>query len=289
MWMPLRAPKMKRLHLRVPALGLVAEVDAGFHHLADGDRGVGRGRLADVGAPGGRCRWSRSWFPCCSFRVVFRRPRHRRPKPAAAMIRSRARTVASAGVWCVERAVGFLPQFRHLRKREPQAGRGHRCNSAAQAAAPRLQSRTRLQQPDSPYRRSRQCRSRSPPENRRHPPRHGQARHPAARHGRRRHHVHRRRRGHPPAGSRKPIGSLTQMGTIRLGKRTDDRSPLIKDFVPLAELDDIVFGGWDIFPDDALRGGAARPACSNEHLARSSDVRARAIKPMTGGVRPAST
>ena len=43
-----------------------------------------------------------------------------------------------------------------------------------------------------------------------------------------------------------PIGSLTQMGTIRLGKRTEKRMPLIKDFVPLASLDDLVFGGWDI-------------------------------------------
>ena len=48
-----------------------------------------------------------------------------------------------------------------------------------------------------------------------------------------------------------PVGSLTQMGTIRLGKRTDNRSPLIRDFVPLAALDDIVFGAWDPFPDDA--------------------------------------
>ena len=52
-------------------------------------------------------------------------------------------------------------------------------------------------------------------------------------------------------GHGKPIGSLTQMGTIRLGKRTDNRSPKIKDFVPLAELDDLVFGGWDIFEDNA--------------------------------------
>ncbi len=43
-----------------------------------------------------------------------------------------------------------------------------------------------------------------------------------------------------------PIGSLTQMGTIRLGKRTEHRSPLIKNFIPLAKLDDLVFGGWDI-------------------------------------------
>ena len=47
-----------------------------------------------------------------------------------------------------------------------------------------------------------------------------------------------------------PIGSLAQMGTVRLGKRTDGRSPLIKDFVPLAALDDLVFGAWDIFPDN---------------------------------------
>ena len=53
------------------------------------------------------------------------------------------------------------------------------------------------------------------------------------------------------AGLGEPFGSLTQMATIRLGKRTDKRSPLIKDFVPLAGLDDLVFGGWDVFPDSA--------------------------------------
>src|ERR1700754_635729 len=52
-------------------------------------------------------------------------------------------------------------------------------------------------------------------------------------------------------GNSKPIGSLTQMATIRLGKRTENRAPLIKDFVPLASLDDIVFGAWDPIPDDA--------------------------------------
>lgn len=51
-------------------------------------------------------------------------------------------------------------------------------------------------------------------------------------------------------GLRKPIGSLTQMGHIRLGKRTDNRNPLVKDFVPLANLNDIVYGAWDIFPDN---------------------------------------
>jgi len=50
-------------------------------------------------------------------------------------------------------------------------------------------------------------------------------------------------------GLRLPIGSLTQMAHIRLGKRTDGRQPLVRNFVPLAELDDIVFGGWDIFED----------------------------------------
>ncbi len=52
-------------------------------------------------------------------------------------------------------------------------------------------------------------------------------------------------------GTAKPFGSTTQMGTIRLGKRTENRSPLIKDFVPLAALEDVVFGAWDIFSDSA--------------------------------------
>ena len=52
-------------------------------------------------------------------------------------------------------------------------------------------------------------------------------------------------------GLSEPIGSLTQMGTIRLGKRTEGRSPLIKDFVPLADVSDLVFGAWDIFEDNA--------------------------------------
>jgi myo-inositol-1-phosphate synthase len=60
------------------------------------------------------------------------------------------------------------------------------------------------------------------------------------------------------AGRSKPIGSLTQMATIRLGKRTDNRTPLIREFVPLADLDDLVFGAWDPIPDDALT--AARTA-----------------------------
>src|ERR1700739_1673627 len=51
-------------------------------------------------------------------------------------------------------------------------------------------------------------------------------------------------------GIAKPIGSLTQMGTVRLGKRTEARSPKIKEFVPLAGLNDLVFTGWDIFEDN---------------------------------------
>src|SRR6201994_5210821 len=56
-------------------------------------------------------------------------------------------------------------------------------------------------------------------------------------------------------GLAKPIGSLTQMGTIRLGKRTEGRSPKISDVVPLAALDDLVFGGWDIFEEDCYAAG----------------------------------
>ena len=57
-------------------------------------------------------------------------------------------------------------------------------------------------------------------------------------------------------GLAKPIGSLTQMGTIRLGKRTDNKSPLIKDFVPLADLNDLVFTGWDIFEDNVYEAAS---------------------------------
>src|SRR3954453_19769226 len=65
-------------------------------------------------------------------------------------------------------------------------------------------------------------------------------------------------------GKSKPIGSLTQMGTIRLGKRTDGRSPLISEFVPLAKLEDIVFGGWDLFPDDAYQAACKAGVLSTE-------------------------
>ena len=76
-----------------------------------------------------------------------------------------------------------------------------------------------------------------------------------------------------------PIGSLTQMGTIRLGKRSEKRAPRIKDFVPLADLNDIVFGGWDIFEADCY--SAARTAGVLEP-AQLSQVRdeLEAIRPM---------
>ena len=61
---------------------------------------------------------------------------------------------------------------------------------------------------------------------------------------------------HIRRGTGQPVGSLTQMATIRLGKRTENRTPLIRDFVPLAGLDDIVFGAWDPIPDDAYQAAA---------------------------------
>jgi myo-inositol-1-phosphate synthase len=57
-------------------------------------------------------------------------------------------------------------------------------------------------------------------------------------------------------GYAQPIGSLTQMGTIRLGKRTENRIPLIKDFLPLTDLNDIVFGGWDIYDDNVYEAAS---------------------------------
>jgi myo-inositol-1-phosphate synthase len=69
-------------------------------------------------------------------------------------------------------------------------------------------------------------------------------------------------------GLGKPIGSLTQLGRIRLGKRTEKKSPLIKEFIPLADLKDIVFAGWDIFPDNcyeaAIKAGVLDKSLVNE-------------------------
>ncbi|MGB7476025.1 MAG: inositol-3-phosphate synthase [Polyangiales bacterium] len=76
-----------------------------------------------------------------------------------------------------------------------------------------------------------------------------------------------------------PIGSLTQMGTLRLGKRTEARSPLIRDFVPLADMSDLVFGGWDLFRDNAYEAAVNADVLSGEHLNAIKDELS-AIKPM---------
>lgn len=67
-------------------------------------------------------------------------------------------------------------------------------------------------------------------------------------------------------GLSKPIGSLTQMGHIRLGKRTDKKNPLVKEFVPIAKLEDIEFAAWDIFPDNAYEAAKKAGVLSNEHI-----------------------
>jgi myo-inositol-1-phosphate synthase len=81
-------------------------------------------------------------------------------------------------------------------------------------------------------------------------------------------------------GHAHPIGSLTQLGTIRLGKRTDNNSPKIKDFVPLAGLKDLVFGGWDIFKDTAYEAASNAGVLSKEDLKKVKPFLSK-IKPMT--------
>ena len=77
-----------------------------------------------------------------------------------------------------------------------------------------------------------------------------------------------------------PIGSLALMGTIRLGKRTDDRSPLIREFAPIADLDDVVFGAWDPFPDDAyVAAQRAGVLDAGKHVEQISDA-LREVRPM---------
>ena len=79
----------------------------------------------------------------------------------------------------------------------------------------------------------------------------------------------------------KAIGSLTQMGTIRLGKRVEERFPLIKDFVPLAEIKDLVFGGWDIRNETCYQSAAEAQVLEDKHLNKiKADL--EAIKPMQG-------
>ncbi len=80
-------------------------------------------------------------------------------------------------------------------------------------------------------------------------------------------------------GLAEPVGSLTQMGAIRLGKRTDNRNPLLKDFVPLADLKDIVFGAWDIFPDSAYEAAMHAGVLEKDLLAQLKTPLQK-IKPM---------
>src|SRR6266850_5122713 len=80
-------------------------------------------------------------------------------------------------------------------------------------------------------------------------------------------------------GIGQPVGSLTQMGTIRLGKRTENRVPLIKDFVPLAKLQDLVFGAWDIFPDSAYEAAMHAGVLEKELLTKLKKPLQK-IKPM---------
>ena len=80
-------------------------------------------------------------------------------------------------------------------------------------------------------------------------------------------------------GLAKPIGSLTQMGTIRLGKRTDNRVPTLKEYVPLASIDDLCFGGWDIFPEDMYQA-ALKAGVLEKELLGQLKKELEAIKPM---------
>ncbi|HEX2919892.1 MAG TPA: inositol-3-phosphate synthase [Bacteroidales bacterium] len=83
-----------------------------------------------------------------------------------------------------------------------------------------------------------------------------------------------------------PVGSLSQMGRIRLGKRTEKRNPLIKDFVPLANINDIVFGGWDIFEDNAYEA-AIKANVLDKPLIEYFRTELSSIKPMKAVYDPA--
>ncbi len=80
-------------------------------------------------------------------------------------------------------------------------------------------------------------------------------------------------------GLGKPVGSLTQLATVRLGKRTDNRTPYIKDFVPLAGLDQLVFGGWDIYEDNAYEA-AVKARVLDQPLLEQLKGDLEVIKPM---------
>ncbi len=79
-------------------------------------------------------------------------------------------------------------------------------------------------------------------------------------------------------GLAEPVGSLTQMGTIRLGKRTEYRIPKVKEFVPLAELKNLTFAGWDIFPDNAYQAAQKAGVLNPQHLEK--------VKPFLSAIKP---
>ncbi len=80
-------------------------------------------------------------------------------------------------------------------------------------------------------------------------------------------------------GLAKPIGSLTQLGNIRLGKRTENRNPRIKEFIPLPELENLVFGGWDIFEDNIYES-AINAEVLDKELLNQIRPELEQIKPM---------
>ncbi len=86
-------------------------------------------------------------------------------------------------------------------------------------------------------------------------------------------------------GIGRPIGSLTQMGTIRLGKRTEKRIPMIKEFIPLTELDNLVFGGWDIFEDNMYEA-AVHAGVLKKDLLESLRSELESIRPMSAVFDP---
>jgi myo-inositol-1-phosphate synthase len=88
-------------------------------------------------------------------------------------------------------------------------------------------------------------------------------------------------------GLGEPTGSLTQLGTMRLGKRTDGRAPFIKDVVPLAGLDDLVFGAWDPFPDDAYTAAVRAGVLDTTRHIEPIAAALRAVRPMAAAFDPA--
>ncbi|MEM6788743.1 MAG: inositol-3-phosphate synthase [Myxococcota bacterium] len=86
-------------------------------------------------------------------------------------------------------------------------------------------------------------------------------------------------------GLAQPIGSLTQCATIRLGKRTEDKAPWIRDYLPLAKLDQLVFGGWDIFPEDAYASATHANVLEARHLEPIKDELSQ-VKAMAGAFNP---